>query len=108
MRSRFFNEFLYQVFALIIAVIVVHAVYVTEIRPRATEILNEQTLRIEQDVGYTPERSVFVLRQFNQLSIRETAEVLERAEGTVKNLLYRALRKLQKELAVYRPAEEAT
>ena len=54
------------------------------------------------------ERSVFVLRQLQQLSIRETAEVLGRAEGTVKNLLYRALRKLQKELAVYRAAEEAT
>ncbi len=54
------------------------------------------------------ERSVFVLRQFNQLSIRETAEVLGRAEGTVKNLLYRALQKLQKELAVYRDAEEVS
>jgi RNA polymerase sigma-70 factor (ECF subfamily) len=53
------------------------------------------------------ERDVFVLRQFNQLSIRETAEITGRAEGTVKNLLYRALRKLQKELAVYREAEEA-
>lgn len=53
------------------------------------------------------ERDTFVLRQFNQLSIRETAEVTGRAEGTVKNLLFRALRKLQKELAVYREAEEA-
>ncbi len=54
------------------------------------------------------ERDVFVLRQYNQLSIRETAEITGRAEGTVKNLLFRALRKLQKELAVYREAEEAT
>ena len=54
------------------------------------------------------ERSVFVLRQFQQLSIKETAEVLGRAEGTVKNLLFRALRKLRKELAVYRAAEEVS
>lgn len=53
------------------------------------------------------ERDVFVLRQYNQLSIRETAAITGRAEGTVKNLLYRALRKLQKDLAVYREAEEA-
>ncbi len=53
------------------------------------------------------ERSVFVLRQFNDLSIRETAEATGRAEGTVKALLFRALRKLQKELAGYRRAEEA-
>jgi len=67
MRPRFFNEFLYQVFSLIISVIIVHAVYVTTIRPRATEILDEQALRIEEDVGYTPERSVFVLiRDFEQ------------------------------------------
>ena len=51
------------------------------------------------------ERSVFVLRQFNQLSIRETAEVTGRAEGTVKNLLFRALRKLQEDLAIHRGAE---
>lgn len=54
------------------------------------------------------ERETFVLRQFNQLSIRETAQVTGRAEGTVKNLLFRALRKLQRQLAVYRELEEAT
>lgn len=54
------------------------------------------------------ERDVFVLRQLNQLSIRETAEVTGRAEGTVKNLLFRALRRLRQELAVYRQPEEAT
>lgn len=53
------------------------------------------------------ERDTFVLRQFNQLSIRETSQVTGRAEGTVKNLLFRALTKLRKELAVHREAEEA-
>jgi biopolymer transport protein ExbB/TolQ len=67
MRQRFLNEFLYQVFALIISVIVVHAAYVTLIRPSAAEIVQEQTLRIAEDVTYTPERSIFVLiRDFEQ------------------------------------------
>lgn len=67
MRQRFLNEFLYQVFSLIISVIVVHATYVAMVRPRAAEIAAEQALRIQEDIGYTPERSLFVLiRDFEQ------------------------------------------
>lgn len=61
MRSKFLSEFLYQVFALIIATIVVHAIYVTEIRPRAQEVLTDQALRLEQEVGYSPEPSLYVI-----------------------------------------------
>lgn len=67
MRKTFFNEFVYQIIALIICVIVVHAFYVTSVWPNATEILAEQALRIQQDANYTPERSVWVLiRDFEQ------------------------------------------
>lgn len=67
MNRNFSSEFLYQVFALIIAVIVVHAVYVTLIRPQATAIMAEQAILIEQDETYTPERSLYVLiRDFEQ------------------------------------------
>ncbi|NNC64344.1 MAG: MotA/TolQ/ExbB proton channel family protein [Gammaproteobacteria bacterium] len=69
MKRTFPTEFLYQVFALIIAVIVVHAVYVTVVRPRATEVLAEQTLRIQEEENYTAERSIWVLiRDFEQES----------------------------------------
>lgn len=67
MKRNFRNEFLYQVFALIIGVILVHAVYVTVVRPQATAILAEQTLRIQEDENYTPERSLYILiRDFEQ------------------------------------------
>jgi len=67
MRRTFFNEFLYQVFALIVAVIIVHTVYVTTVRPRAAEIIAEQAVRIQEDVGYTPERTIWVLvRDYEQ------------------------------------------
>jgi biopolymer transport protein ExbB/TolQ len=67
MKRNLPNEFLYQVFALIIAVILVHAVYVTVVRPQATAIADEQTLRIQEDANYTPERSLYVLiRDFEQ------------------------------------------
>ena len=66
-KKTFFNEFLYQVFALIIAVIMVHTVYVTTVRPKATEILAEQQLRLQSEENYTPERTVWVLvRDFEQ------------------------------------------
>jgi biopolymer transport protein ExbB/TolQ len=67
MRRTFLNEFLFQVFALIVATILVHAVYVTSVRPNATAILAEQTLRIQQEENYTPDRSIWVLiRDFEQ------------------------------------------
>lgn len=67
MRRPFFNEFLYQVFSLLVATIIVHAIYVSQVRPRATEILAEQALRIQEEVGYTPDRSIWVLvRDFEQ------------------------------------------
>ncbi len=69
MKRNFQTEFLYQVFALIIAVIVVHAIYVTIVRPRATEILNEQVLQIQEDTNFTVERSFWVLiKDFEQES----------------------------------------
>lgn len=60
--------------------------------------------RLEQalDALSERERTVFVLRHFQNLKIREIAEVLERTEGTVKTTLFRAVRKLQEELSDYR------
>ncbi|HEY5666673.1 MAG TPA: MotA/TolQ/ExbB proton channel family protein [Gammaproteobacteria bacterium] len=58
---------MYQVFSLLVATIIVHAIYVSQVRPRATEILAEQALRIQEEVGYTPDRSIWVLvRDFEQ------------------------------------------
>ncbi|MBH97956.1 MAG: hypothetical protein CMM56_05825 [Rhodospirillaceae bacterium] len=67
MKRNLPNEFLYQVFALIIAVIIVHAVYVTVVRPQAAAVIAEQTIRIQEDSNYTPQRSLYVLvRDFEQ------------------------------------------
>jgi RNA polymerase sigma-70 factor (ECF subfamily) len=50
------------------------------------------------------ERSVFVLRHYHDLPLKHIAETLEISEGTVKALLFRAIGRLQKELAFYRDA----
>jgi biopolymer transport protein ExbB/TolQ len=67
MKRRFPVEFVYQVFALILVIIVVHAVYVTSIRPTAFAVLEAQEVRMGQDPYYVPERSLPVLiRDFEQ------------------------------------------
>ena len=48
------------------------------------------------------ERSVFVLRHYKEMSLKEVAATLEISEGTVKSLLFRSLRKMQGALAFYR------
>jgi len=45
------------------------------------------------------ERTVFVMRQYNDFRIREIAEILDIQAGTVKSLFFRAVKKLRKELA---------
>jgi RNA polymerase sigma-70 factor (ECF subfamily) len=44
------------------------------------------------------ERTVFVMCHYNALKLNETAEILNVTIGTVKSLLFRAIRKLRKEL----------
>lgn len=69
MKKTFPVEFVYQLFALIVAAIVVHATYVTLVRPKAAEIIAEQQILIEQDEDYVPERSIYVLiRDYEQES----------------------------------------
>jgi RNA polymerase sigma-70 factor (ECF subfamily) len=53
------------------------------------------------------ERSVFVLRHYQDHPIKEIADMMEISEGTVKSFLFRAIRKLQKALAMYQYQFEA-
>jgi len=56
------------------------------------------------------ERTIFVMRHYNDLKLNEIAEVLGITIGTVKSLLFRAIRKLRKELSSYStdPSPEAS
>ena len=55
------NDFLFSTFALIVSAILVHAVYVVQIRPRAEAILSEQFAQSRVDPNYVAKRSVFVM-----------------------------------------------
>jgi biopolymer transport protein ExbB/TolQ len=55
------NEFLFQVFALLIITIVVHAFYVTSVRPRAAAVLAEQAVKAKADVNYSAPPDFWVI-----------------------------------------------
>lgn len=48
------------------------------------------------------ERAVFVLRNYQGMQLKSCSEHLNISEGTVKSLQFRAVKKLQKELAYYK------
>lgn len=67
MKRTYAMEPVYQLAALLIAVIVVHAAYVVWIRPRADEELRRQAEQMRVDPNYVQERSLFVIvRDFEQ------------------------------------------
>ena len=47
------------------------------------------------------ERSVFIMRYYDELKTREIANILNVSNNTIKSLLFRARKKLQKELSFY-------
>ena len=60
-------EFIYQLFSLILIVIVVHATYVGIIRPNADAILARQAAMMEKNKAPSTERSIYVLiRDYEQ------------------------------------------
>jgi biopolymer transport protein ExbB/TolQ len=63
----FSGEFIYQLFALLVVVIFVHALYVGIIRPNADAFLSAQAALLETDKSQITQRSFFVIiRDFEQ------------------------------------------
>jgi biopolymer transport protein ExbB/TolQ len=61
MRKGFPVELVYQVFSLLISFILVHALYVSFIRPQASAFLEQEALQMQSDPGYIQQRSFFVV-----------------------------------------------
>ena len=67
MQRAFANEFLYQVFSLLIAFIVVHALYVAVIRPEAAAHLEAEYAAMQADPDHIQENSFYVVvRDYEQ------------------------------------------
>lgn len=61
MKKRYPNEFLYSLFTLLAAIIVVHAFYVAVVRPNAQAVLVAQAAQMKTDPDYVPQRSLWVV-----------------------------------------------
>ena len=67
MNKKLPIEFIYQLFSLIIAIILVHAIYVSIVRPNAVLALEDQAIQLNANPDYVPERSAYVvIRDFEQ------------------------------------------
>ena len=61
------SDFLFQIFALLGAIILVHAIYVAIIRPNADALIEEQLAREEAGEIYIQQRSIYiVMRDYEQ------------------------------------------
>lgn len=67
MKPTFSREFVFQLFSLLIAVIVVHAVYVAVVWPNAEIVIQEQREQMRADPDFAPTRSWYVvLKDYEQ------------------------------------------
>ncbi|MBT7437263.1 MAG: MotA/TolQ/ExbB proton channel family protein [Cellvibrionales bacterium] len=67
MQTKVSSEFMYQIFSLILALIVVHTVYLTLIRPNANNLLENQLAKEEAGEPYVAVRSFYiVIKDFEQ------------------------------------------
>lgn len=67
MKRQTGSEFIFQLFALLVSVILVHAIYVSLIRPTANAMLEEQLARQAAGEAYVVQRSLYVvLRDYEQ------------------------------------------
>jgi biopolymer transport protein ExbB/TolQ len=69
MKHNPLNDFIYQLGALFLAVIIVHTPYVTIVLPKADAILKEQQARQDAGEKYVTERSIYiVIKDYEQES----------------------------------------
>jgi len=95
MRKLFPTEFVFQAFSLLIAFIIVHAVYVAVIRPNADTFMAAEKAQIAADKDYIQQRSYFVvLRDYEQ----ETCFVLMLWAMAILGYKGTAVRRQQRQL----------
>jgi biopolymer transport protein ExbB/TolQ len=61
MKRQLPVEFIFQLFSLFVAIILIHGIYVSIVRPNATAVLEEQAIQVNANPNYVPERSLFVV-----------------------------------------------
>lgn len=81
-----------------------HASEMAEANPELTAEAGMIREHLRAALGHLSpqQRSIFILRHDQDMPLQQISKILKISEGTVKSQLFRALRKLQKQLAFYR------
>jgi biopolymer transport protein ExbB/TolQ len=67
MKKNFPTELVYNIFSLLIAFILVHSIYVTLVRPKATSFIEQETANLQANPEYVQKRSFYVvIKDFEQ------------------------------------------
>ncbi len=67
MKKHIPVEFIYQIFSLIVVIIIVHGIYVSVVRPNADAELKAEALAMQEDPTYVAQRSMYVImRDYEQ------------------------------------------
>jgi biopolymer transport protein ExbB/TolQ len=61
MKKTKFGEFLFEVFALVVIVVLVQGVYATVVRPRADAVIAHDAAMIKKDPNHVSSRSIYVI-----------------------------------------------
>jgi RNA polymerase sigma-70 factor (ECF subfamily) len=73
----------------------------SEPEPQGDASLLQARIQKALDRLTVKERTIFVMKLYNDFKIKEIAEILDVTAGTVKSLLFRAVKKLKKDLSGY-------
>ncbi|NLG74920.1 MAG: MotA/TolQ/ExbB proton channel family protein [Xanthomonadaceae bacterium] len=102
-RVQYPSEFFVTLFALIVTVVSVHALYVAWIRPAGTEVIAAEQARMRADPDYVPSRSVFLVIK----DLEQEAEIIHFVWAMLiigyKALLVRRERKLLERELIHVP-----
>jgi biopolymer transport protein ExbB/TolQ len=58
---RYPSEFVFSVFALAVAIVIVHSIFVLHVRPRAQAVLERDRIEMARDPNYVAQRSLYVI-----------------------------------------------
>lgn len=74
-----------------------------ELDPEASMLNQELSEQIDRAMAHLSkqQKTVFVLRHYHGLKLKDIADIMQCAEGTVKNYLFRATQKMQSLLGGY-------
>ena len=61
MKKTKFSEFFFEVFALILIIVLVQGVYATVVRPRANAIIAHDAEMMKKDANYVTSRSIYII-----------------------------------------------